>query len=596
MSDNKSFEKEKHHNHHNHENDTHHTHNPTNAELKHLHEHYDEHIDTILPDQLHRGDITSVNRFLAYHDAMMATCATFLVLPLRNLKKMVTDKDKHGHGLPHDPIYANTLAEYLDQMQIEIIMFFLGFLIICNIWETNNIRTIVMKRSDDFMVLLGIFQMFAIVVLPFAMSLEAHYAKETVTIVLTAVTLITINVLELLMTIYAFSCPRLLHLALASWDKTHRRRFMVTMCIKPVFDILLIAIVSAFTLFDYRVSYVLFVFLVLWPLIRKLIFYLRRHIVNETKQEKCRFFWYFTKGQIAKERVEGFTDAAVAIIACVLILDITVEDFPTGEKVRKDGLLSVLEHMLLEFINFFGAYLAVSLLWYVNHTVLHLFHTVDCIGLYLQKIFLAFLCMAPLSNNMLTKFGLKGNQDTKVTILWTAGMFFAASITQFLMVAWGYFNKDKLLHQWAVCLSKSGTNSINKNQHRYILLKTLTIPFWTFVLVFSYFGSENIPVIITVICIVMTWLTFLTIKFVFMNHIGKEGVTQFLKLHHQVSFNELQVSKEMQLEMNDGHVEFHTEADYEKEVIHQNGDRENIEKQVYVDSMKEELREGDTRL
>ena len=600
MADNESFEKENNkniHHHHQHEDGTQHTSNPTHVELKHLNENYDAHLDTILPEQLHRGDIHSVNRFLGYHDAMMATCGTFLVLPLRNLNKMVTDEDlKHGgHDLPHDPIHANTLAEYLDAMKLEIIMFFLGFLIVCTMWETNNIRTIVMKRFDDFMILLGILQMFATVVFPFSMTLQGHYPEETITIILTAATLIFINILELIMTVYAFSCPRLLHLALASWDKSLRRRFMITMCIKPVFDILLIAVASAFTLLDYRVTWFLLIFLVLWPLVRKLIFYLRRRIVHESKQEKCRFFWYFTKGQISKERVEAFTDAAVAIIACVLILDITVEEFPTFEKVKKDGLLSVLDHMKLEFITFFGTYLGVSLLWYVNHTVLHLFHTIDCIGLYLQKIFLAFLCMAPLMNNMLTKFGSQeATQDTKVAVLWTFGMSFAASITQFLMLIWGYWNKEKMLHQWAARPSRK--DSMNKNQFQYIQLKTLTIPFWTFVGLFGYFGNGYTPLILTLVCIVMTWLTFFIIKFIYMNHVGKEGVSNFLKLHHQVSVTEMQISKEMQSEMNDGQVEFDTEDDFEKEVIQQNGGGDKIEKQVYVDAMKEELEEGDTGL
>ena len=137
------------------------------------------------------------------------------------------------------------------------------------------------------------------------------------------------------MIIYGFSTPRLLNMATRDWDKKQRRGFMFMMCIKPIFEILLVGIAGAFTLLNYRVSWALFALLILWPLQRQLFFYFRRHRANESEQEKCRFRYYFSKGQISKERLEAFTDAAVAIIACVLILDITVEEFPIQRELKK---------------------------------------------------------------------------------------------------------------------------------------------------------------------------------------------------------------------------------------------------------------------
>ena len=521
---------------------------------------------------------------------MMATCATFLVLPLRNLKTLVTKEDlERGFELHEHSIQVDSLAEYLDVIKMKLIMFFLGFLIICTIWEANTIRTMVTKRFDDFMVLLGILQMFAIAVLPFAISLQAHYPKDVLTIILTAITLVIINILELFMTIYAFSCPRLLHMAMASWDTSQRRRLMVVWCIKPVFDIILVAVISAFTLMETRLAILLFLILVLWPLVRKLVFYLGRRVVNETKQEKSRFFWHLSRGQISKERVEVFTDAAVAIIACVLVLDITVEDFPSLHDVKEMGLIAVLKHMDFEYYNFFGTYIAVTLLWYVNHTVLNLFHTIDYVSLYLQKIFLVFLCLAPLSNNMLTRFGSKGNYDTKVTMLWMFGTLFAAAITQFLMLIWGYWRKEKFLHQWAV--STSVKDAMSKKQHRYILLKTLTIPFWTFVGFLANCGKGNKPVIVVIACGVMTCLTFVVLKFLHMNHIGKEGVSRFLNINSQASDKDLYMSKEMQEEVDDGNTEFQTEDDYEKDTRLPKANKEKIPKHAYVNSMEGELKD-----
>ena len=526
------------------------------ADFKHLQENYDAITDKQLPDYLHRGDISSVNRFLGYHDAMMATCATFLVLPLRNLKSMVTIEDyaekKKNHELPHEPIIVEGLAGYLDAMKEEFIMFFLGFLIICTIWESNNVRTIVLKRYDDFLVLLGIFQMFATIMLPFSIALQGHWPEDHVTIVMTTVILIIINILDIIMILYGFGCPRLLNMAIRDWSKKERRRFMLTMCIKPIFEICLVGIAGAFTFLNYKVSWILLGLLILWPVQRKLVFYLRRRKASENKQEKSRFFYYFSKGQISKERVEAFTDAAVAIIACVLILDITVEDFPTIKKVKEEGLTAVLKHMNYEFLSFFGTYMAVSFLWYVNHTVIHLFHTVDSMVLYLQKTFLAFLCLAPISNNMLMEFN-HGDRNTQVAVLWASCIFFVASITQVLMLAWGYYRGTKLIHQWAVF---NKTCSVNHRQYSYIRWKVATLPFWSLIGILSHFGEGDIPSIITAVCIAGTLITFVVLKFFYMNHLGKVAIFSLQRdaTTSPMSASEMEMRREIRDEIADGTV------------------------------------------
>ena len=135
--------------------------------------------------------------------------------------------------------------------------------------------------------------------------------------------------------------------------------------------------------------------------------------------------------------------------------------------------------MNFEFAAFFGTYLAVSFLWYVNHTVIHLFHTVDTVVFYLQKFFLAFLCLTPLCNNMLVKFH-NGNRNTQVAVLVFSLVFFAASITQVIMLAWGYYKGGKLIHYWAVY---DKNNEKNQKQYSYIRGKVATLPVWSLSLI-----------------------------------------------------------------------------------------------------------------
>ena len=576
------------------------------ADFKHLQEHYDEITDNKLPDYLHRGDITSVNRFLGYHDAMMATCGTFLVLPLRNLNNMVLANEyeelKKNHHLPHDPIVVDDLAGYIHAMRLELIMFFLGFLVICTIWESNNIRTIVIKRYDDFLIFLGIAQMFSTLVLPFSIALQGHWPDERVTVLITMITLIITSVIELVMIVYGFSCPRLLNMAINDYDNKERRNLILLMCLKPVFDICLVGIAGALAVWDFRASWVLITLLVLWPIFRNLGFYLRRKYVNQNKQENCRFYYYYSKGQISKERLEAFTDAAVAIIACVLMLDITVEEFPTSKKVDEEGLLAVLNHMLPEFRGFFGTYLIVSTLWYVNHTVINLFHTVDSVVLYLQKFFLAFLCLNPLSSSMYIKFSTKG-EDTKVSTLWMNAMGITAAMTQVFMLCWGYYRGEKLIHSWSTYSERVRHSDINRKQFLYVRLKLAVFPFWALVGFSGYFATGKVPAILTTISTLGGTVTFIALKFIFMNHIGKKSILHHNDSIRQPSGDQVEMRRELEKEVSDGQV-FDNEEQVEASAI-KKAEKEEIEKQIQKDNeeiekVKEQFgiegTEGNTRV
>jgi len=102
---------------------------------KNLHENYDDHHNRKLFSHVHRGDLASTNRLLGYNDAMMATCATFLVVPIKHSKMKK----------------AEELGQFLESIKVEVLMFFIGFFLVATIWESTNIRCIVVKRLDDLL-------------------------------------------------------------------------------------------------------------------------------------------------------------------------------------------------------------------------------------------------------------------------------------------------------------------------------------------------------------------------------------------------------------------------------------------------------------
>ena len=470
--------------------------------LKHLDEHYDFHVNEIMSDSLHRGDVVSPQRMLGYADAMMATCATFLVVPLRNFKKM-----KPGSSLA-DHIYLN---------RTEFIMFFLGYLVVLTIWESINIRSLFIKRVDDMLLFMTMFSMFTTSLLPFSLSLEGHYPGETVSVWISCSLLAIIELTELLIVCYAIEHPNVLHFEMHSWTKPERRRFRNMLYLNNIVNIAFIILGSLSILLNHVLAWVFIAMLILMPSLRKLFFYIRRRMISQTKMEKSQFFFHFTKGNISNERVTAMSDAAFAIIACILILDITVDEFPTSENVLKHGLAYELMHMKKDFYIYFGIFAIVSMLWYANHGVLHLFKATNVIVIYLQKVSLAFACLTPLAGNMVISFASNKNNDAKKSILMSSMVIFFSSFFNLLILFYGHYTKAKYLHAWAV-----GNKNLNKYQQQYIFFKTANIPFWSFACAVSSFLPESVVFYIMCVCFCCCIVAFISLKILYNRLIGRE--------------------------------------------------------------------------
>ncbi|XP_002162783.1 endosomal/lysosomal proton channel TMEM175 isoform X1 [Hydra vulgaris] len=473
---------------------------------KHLEEHYDEHVDSLLPNDYHRGDITSSNRLLAYSDAVMATCATFLVLPIRNLKKQTENQ---------------SLSNFIEKISGEFIIFFLGFLIILTIWENMNIRAIVIKRVDDFILTLVTFEMLVTTVLPFTLALQGHYPTEKVSVLATCVTLGVLQILDFGIILYATQSPDLLHVNLKKWDKSDLRELTLIMIFRPVVSLILLVIAGAFCLVHFGISWAFIALLIFMPTVRKFYWFIRRRLVKVEKSEKNLFLEHYSKGNISKERIEIMSDAAIAIIACILILDITVEEFPNPDKVLKSGhsLIYSLKHMTSEFLTFLATFCLVSALWYINHAVLHLVETVNSIMLYLQKIFLSFCCLTPLAGNMVLHFGIHSDSDSSIAIRFASMIVFISSTANLFIYLYGNLTGSKYFYEWA----SFEHYWKNKRQHIYYLAKALNIPFWSLICTLGTLGSHSASPYVLYITFLASPCSFFASKLILMNHVGKTG-------------------------------------------------------------------------
>lgn len=480
--------------------------------IKQRDEDYEHKLNTALPRDFHRGDLHSTTRLQGYCDAMYATCATFLVLPLRNLKEMEEEQ---------------TLPEFVHERAGEYVIFFIGFFVICTMWEMNVKRFSVVKRLDDFLVFLVILSLLATTMLPFSLSLKGHFEREEEGGLITSGLIASIELIEIIIVVIAFNSPRLLHIDLHQSGKAELRYLRNLFLMTSVFNIILCFFAGAGSFLHYSVTWVLISLVILIPLMRKFNFYVRRRRYfrqNSSNRKKSatnrrHLYWELSKGNISKERVEAMSDASVAIIACVLVLDITVEEFPHEVTVHHHGLHQALHHMGHNIAIFIGAYGMVSAMWYVNHTVLHMFHTIDVVLLYLQKAFLAFASLSPFCSQVISKFS--GRLDEEGSVATRIGFLFplCAYVANMCMLFWGYYKKEKLMHRWAVhgnCLEA------NRPAQLYILLKTTLTPLWILVGLIASFGPGHVLQYIRYIVYGLLALTFIVLKLMFMCHLGKK--------------------------------------------------------------------------
>ncbi|XP_012563447.2 endosomal/lysosomal proton channel TMEM175 [Hydra vulgaris] len=495
---------------------------------KHLEKYYDEHVDKTLPEDYHRGDITSLKRMLAYFDAMMAACATFLVIPLRNL------------DLQED---TQSLLQFLASISSELIEYFVGFQIVLLIWENMNNRAIVIKRVDDFILTLVIFEMLVTSFLPFSLALQGHYPREKVSFLTTCVILGILQVIDIVIVLYAIHSPNLLHVNLKNWAKSELQDLILIMVFRPLVSFFLIIIAGAFVLVHYGVSWAFIALLIIIPTIRKIYWFVRRRVKKLELTEKNLFLDHFCKGNVPKERVEIMSDAAVAIVACILILDITDKKFPKKVDVNENGLVYKLSDMASEFFIYVASFCLVSALWYVNYAVLHLFKTVNSVVLYLQKAFLLFCCLCPLAGNMVLLIANKDNIETNIAIRYSAGIIFFSSISNFFIVVYGLLTGEKYFHEWASVKHFKK----NKREHLYTLAKVLNLPLWSIFCFLGSLGSSSSAIYILYITSFGAPFSFFAFKFIFMNYLSKITAL-FLRQNYLVKENkELYASKEISL-------------------------------------------------
>ena len=447
-----------------------------------------------------RADIVSPARLQGFSDAVFATSATLLVIPIRKF-----DLEEH-----------ETLKEGLTRRFPELAVFLVGFMVICTIWESHIIRFKVISKIDDFVVTLTLLSLMFTTFLPFTVAIEGKYGQYSVAIILPCIILLVLEMLECSMFIYAFHTPRLLSTAFKSLSQNELRVKKFQIFGKIALNCLLFVLAASFSTLSVVVSWVMIVVVIFTPLLRRLIAYCSKKFCCPNTESRPRV--QVLIGRIDKERIEYFSDAAIAIVATLLVLDITTEDFPKKAAVIKNGLAKTLIDMWQKFVAYIGSYVTVAILWFVHHSVLHQIKLLTPVMTMCNNLFLACLAGSPFVSTLVNKYTGHANHNEKIAVRVSCVIVFGAGFMQVVLFVLAFLKRERLLHPWAIPEGTRGHRT-----HIYLLLKTLIIPIITFVTFCASLSTDHVTYIVYHVSLVAVPVLFILLKLAFACHCNQQS-------------------------------------------------------------------------
>lgn len=402
-------------------------------------------------------DLFHLKRLQCFNDAVFAIVATILVLPIRKLEERAEA--------------SVSLADQLNDKWPQLVVYLVGFLVICAVWESHVLRFRILSRVDDVLVWFNLASLLFTSFLPFTCALEGLFTRKYLPMMLICGNLLILEILEVIMIVYAFHHPRLLDEEFENLTPPQIKQRMKLMLVKKAVNPILYILAGALSLAEIHIALVVVAIVVVSPCINRLVGVVYRKLsrVHLTGSEFDRMFGNF----VDKERVEFFSDGLFAIVSTLLVLDITAEDFPTKAQVDRDGIQETLLHMKSEIFTYGATFVVVALLWFTHHSLYHYIERLNQVMLVCNNISLAFVGLSPLINVTLNRYAGHGKPDSRLAVQSGAIIVFMASITQAIVFIIALFKGPNYLEARAYPRVSSRT-------HSYLALKLSIIPLMTF--------------------------------------------------------------------------------------------------------------------
>uniref|UniRef100_A0A8D0GZ55 Endosomal/lysosomal proton channel TMEM175 n=1 Tax=Sphenodon punctatus TaxID=8508 RepID=A0A8D0GZ55_SPHPU len=360
------------------------------------------------------GSTQSSHRLLAYSDALLSIIATV----------MVSAEDQ--------PLPSESIQQLL---ATKIAVYLITFLIVTVAWAAHvrygNLECIILTYNFSLQ-----------------FSLMASFPDKPFGIFMFSSCAVVIGLVQAVIVAYGFHNPYLLkHQIQVSENQAFYKRHILKIILRgPTFYFL----AAIFSFFFIPVSYVLLVMVTFFPHVIQLVKWCK----NRTAEEEPRSLETFTSylhEPLSKERVEAFSDGVFAIVATLLILDISEGSVPDAKEVADkfhDNLFEALSEYGPSFLAYFGSFVTIGLLWFVHHSLfLHVTKATRLMGL-LNTLSLAFVGGLPLAYQLTSDFAEKSRNEMEAIQVSCVIIFFAG-IFQFAIWTSALFHERETLHPFA---------------------------------------------------------------------------------------------------------------------------------------------------
>ena len=444
-------------------------------------------------------DLVHLKRLQTFNDAVFSIVATILILPIRNLES------SSGH-----------LVDILDGLWPQIAVYFVAFLVIGALWESHVLRFKILSHVDDILVWLNLTSLMFTSFLPFFCALEGKYYEKYTPIILICIDLLLVEFLEIAIILYSFRNENLLAEELQDLPQDQRKERRDYLLVKKLINPLVYVLAAGLSLVNLTSSWVLLGILIVMPCINRFIasFYRRAMSIPVQRSEFDHMFGNY----IDTERVECFSDGVFAIVLTLLVLDITNDEFPTEEKVKKLGIEKALVQMWPKFLSYLGTFVMVALLWFVHHSLFHRIKAMNQFMLVSNNISLACIGLTPLIVAILNRFAGEdydlNTADEKLAVRASSVVVFLASVAQALVFV------------LAQCMGPShldhrATSRISSRNHNYLAAKLTIIPVLNCVVYYTSFSKTMVSYIVFHTVVLVAPFFFISLKICF----GRVGYT-----------------------------------------------------------------------
>ena len=434
-------------------------------------------------------DSYDAGRLQAFSDAVSAIVATILILPLRNVLKSNDD----------------SFVDYLQSHQSLIIVYFVAFLVICSIWESHIMRWIVISCVDDVLVWLNITSLLFVSFLPFVVRLIGQYTEKKIPLVLGCGLLLVLELMEMIMIYYTFSQHRLLRAELknALPFELHQKRNHILK--RKLLNPVLYIFAAGLSYVNVKISWAFIILVIITPCINRLI----EVIIYKIRfvQEEQHIFLY--ENIICKERVECFTDGVYSIVATLLVLDITVDHFPSEGDVEKQGMRKTLSHMRSEYLTYVGTFAVCGILWFVHHSLFYSLKKVNYLMMIINNISLSCVGTLPFLVSILNKYVNDEHNSDRHAIQFGCLIVGVAGLSQFMIFTIALGNSQRYLTHHVIPIG-SRTAS-----HNYLVIKLLIIPMMAIIIFGTSFAGMFEAYVTYHVLVFATPFVFMLVKFLY---------------------------------------------------------------------------------